>query len=361
MPDLFDYLTWRGDIPMTQVPLGPVDNLILSALVYVHFNNLVPQEPGPSVSLKDAAETYLSLPEDRRGRVRCRQDLELLRALAAAPRFAPLRLTFYQDQFQPENEMQFAAMAVLLGDGSAFLSFRGTDSTLVGWKEDFNMAFMDAVPAQLAALRYVKRFAASFSGRLLLGGHSKGGNLAVYAASQSPAAIRQRVTAVYSNDGPGFTDHVIRSPGYRELLPRIDTYLPQSSVVGMLLEREDPYTVVKSRQIGLLQHDPYTWEVLGGDFVRMQSVTPGSRMTDLAIKRWLARLSPAEREDIVDTVFGLLSAGEASYARELIQPHNLQAVLRSLKNTDAASRRVMAQAIAGLVQTALNTFREGGE
>ena len=152
MSDLFDYLAWRGDIPMSQAPFNPVDGLILSILSYVHFDNLVPPDLRGPISLGKAAETYLALPEGRRGRVRCPSDRKLLAALARCRRFSPLGLAFAQDRFVPEEEMQFAAIAVLLEDGSAFLSFRGTDATLVGWKEDFSMSFLDAVPAQQAAL-----------------------------------------------------------------------------------------------------------------------------------------------------------------------------------------------------------------
>ena len=159
LSDLFDYLAWRGDIPMSQAPFNPVDGLILSILSYVHFENLVPPDLRGPISLGKAAETYLALPEGRRGRVRCPLDRKLLAALARCRRFSPLGLAFAQDRFVPEEEMQFAAIAVLLEDGSAFLSFRGTDATLVGWKEDFSMSFLDAVPAQQAALDYVERFA----------------------------------------------------------------------------------------------------------------------------------------------------------------------------------------------------------
>ena len=168
---------------MDQVPLCPVDALILSALSYVHFEDLIPQGGGASISIGQAAQAYLDAPAAKRGRCRCEDDLKLLRALMEAPRFSALPLSHYEDQFIPEEETQFGALAISLPDGSAFLAFRGTDATLVGWKEDFNMSFMDTVPAQRAAADYAQRFAASFSGPLRLGGHSKGGNLSIFAAA----------------------------------------------------------------------------------------------------------------------------------------------------------------------------------
>ena len=156
MGTIFDYLDWRGDIPFAQVPLNPVDALILSTLAYVHFQDLVPQRPGPGVPLAQAAQAFLSLPESStEDRVRCDNDRKLLRALMDAPRFSGLTLTFHQDIFSPQQETQFAALAIRVSQEETFLAFRGTDSTLVGWKEDFNMSFLDTVPAQQAALDYL--------------------------------------------------------------------------------------------------------------------------------------------------------------------------------------------------------------
>ena len=359
MPDLYDYLTWRGDLPLTQAPLNPVDNLILSNLSYIHFDGLLSPDLHRPKILKQAAEEFFVLPESaQKSRVRIREDLDMLRALAEAPRFAQLELAAYDARFAPEEEMQFAAMAILPGDGSAFLSFRGTDSSMVGWKEDFNMSFLDVVPAQMAALDYVERFSARFSGPLYLGGHSKGGNLAVFAAALSQPKIRDRIRAVYNNDGPGFTDYVLSSPGYQELLTRMHTFVPQSSVIGMLLEHEETYTVVKSRHIGIFQHDPYTWEVLGGDFIRLEEVTAGSRITDRAVKSWVAGLSPQQRGQIVDSVFDLISSNDIDYTEELRQPRNLLAVLRSLKDADKGTRRLLADALGKLVRSTADALQE---
>ena len=258
MGNLLDYLAWRGDLSLEHVPFGAVDALVLSALAYVHFDGLAPSGPEPPVSLGQTAERYLALPAGRRGRCRCERDLELLRALTAAPRFAAMGLTCCADRFVPKEETQFAALTVLPGDGSAFLAFRGTDGTLVGWKEDFNLSFLDLVPAQLAAADYVQDFARGFSGPLWLGGHSKGGNLAVTGAVLCPAKVRDRLRAVYSFDGPGFNPYLLARPGYQELRTRIRSFVPKSSVVGLLLTHEEPHTVVDSDQKGLFQHDLYS-------------------------------------------------------------------------------------------------------
>lgn len=359
MANLFDYLAWRGDIPLSQVPLNSVDSLILSALSYVHFHDLVPASLKQSTSLARAAQSFLELPEkETEDRIRCQNDRVLLQALSRAPRFADLALTFHQDRLEPEQEMQFAALTILLPQNEAFLAFRGTDSTLVGWKEDFNMSFLDVVPAQEAALQYVSHFAASYPGPLILGGHSKGGNLAVFASVMSSPSVRDRIQAVYNNDGPGFAPKVHSAPGYPELITRIHSFVPQSSVVGMLLEHQEPYTVVKSRHIGIFQHDPYSWEVMGGDFIRLDEVSNGSLKTDRAITGWLNELSIQDRELFLDALYDALSSSDARSLDDLAQPKRIYEVLRNLVRLDDTTRSSIVQTLRLLAKSAANVWRE---
>ena len=356
MSDLFDYLAWRGDIPLSQVPFGPVDGLILSTLSYVRFQELVPDSPSLSVPLQQA---FLALPEqEAEDRVRCRHDLPLLKALLSAPRFASLPLTFYQDCLDPEREMQFSALTVLLDTGEALLVFRGTDNTLVGWKEDFNLSFLEVVPAQSAALNYTARLAAARPGPLLLAGHSKGGNLAVFSASLSPPELRDRIGAVYSYDSPGFTQRVLSATGYQELLPRIRSYVPQSSVVGMLLEHEEPYTVVKSRHLGIFQHDPYTWAVRGGSFICLEELSSGSRNLDLTLKNWLAGLTPQDRERFLDSLYQAFEDTQAQELEDLAQPRRLYTLIQGLVQLDEDTRSHILLTLKKLLRAAADVLRE---
>jgi hypothetical protein len=245
----------------------------------------------------------------------------------------------------------------LLPDGMALITYRGTDTTLTGWKEDFNMSFQTCVPAQEKALWYLEAFARVYPDLpLTVAGHSKGGNMAVYAATRCQPELRERVRAVHNHDGPGFQAEILREPGYREVLPKVRTFVPQSSVVGMLLEHEEPYTVVKSRQVSLLQHDPYSWEVLGGDFIRVEEVDENSRHLDATIKTWLAQTSIQERSEFVDAVFELLSLGEVDDLRSVILPKNVLRYLRQLR-TDEKMRTVIAKVFADLFRTALELRR----
>ena len=214
------------------------------------------------------------------------------------------------------------------------------------------MSFQSSVPAQEKALWYLEAFARVHTGPLYLAGHSKGGNLAVYAAARCQPEVRERIEAVHNHDGPGFFSTMLEDLGYREVLPRVRTFVPQSSVVGMLLEHEEPYSVIRSRQLSLLQHDPYSWEVLGGDFVRVEEIDANSRFLDSTIKTWLAQTSLEERNAFVDAVYELLSLGQSDDLRDVILPRNVLRYLRQL-GTDEHLRSVIAREFAELFRTAL--------
>ena len=353
MGTIFDYIRWRGDLTFTQDPVNGVDALIFSALSYICYGGRVQQEPRTPVRLKDAAEEYFAL-EDHESRVRVRNDLDLLHLAAGSVRFGCSRICMYREEFVPEQETQFAAMTFLLDDGSIFLAFRGTDYSLVGWKEDFNMSFRQTVPAQRLAARYTREVAMEYVAPMRLGGHSKGGNLAVFAAARSSPMLQQRILQVYNQDGPGFTQYLMGDPGYLAMVPRIQTCIPQSSVIGMLLEHEEPYTVVRSKTVGLLQHDPYSWEVLGRDFVKVQEITEGSQFVDATIKDWFARMTDRERSQLVDVMFTLLGTGGIDNALDIFQPRNIRTYIKTL-SSDENIRRVLSTEFQSLMEAARRT------
>lgn len=350
MADMFDYLAWRGDLSFSQVPPGPADALIFSALSYIDLGGIVPATPHGWVRLEQAALEFLADPLAHQ-KVRVDQDMELLAAAAATARFRSVGVSNYQDIFIPEEDTQFSAVTFYLDDGSAFLAFRGTDNTLVGWKEDFNMTFLESIPAQRLARKYTADFAAASRAPLYLGGHSKGGNLAIYAAAMSESAVQRRICQVYNHDGPGFMAHILKDPGYLAIVPKIRTYVPQSSVFGLLLDREEPHTVIRSRQLGLMQHDPYTWEVMGAGFVTVEGLTADSRFLDKTFKTWLAGMDAEERNAFFDSVFELLMVDDTSRPRDILRPQNLRSYIQNLKSDDNV-RGIIASELASLLRSA---------
>ena len=308
--NVHDYITWRGDLTFEQFPMCEVDGLVFSLLSYLDYDGIVPTVPNmqrEAPALLTVTKRYLKSKgkgeASSHGLVISNDMIRLLVKASKSKRFGLTRPICYENRLCADEEKQFSATAFSLPTGDLFISFRGTDDTLIGWKENFNMSFMYPIPAQKEALIFLERVATSVKGRIYLGGHSKGGNLAVYAAVKSSPSVNERIVAVYSNDAPGFASEFIASPLYRNMRGRIHTYIPQSSVVGMLLEHEEDYTVVKSGNSGLLQHDAFSWEVVANKFVYLDSISDGSRMIDRKMKEFLSEMTRAERERFVDSLF----------------------------------------------------------
>lgn len=350
MASILDYIRWRGDLKFSQDPLNEVDAVVFSALSYVHYT-LPSEEP---VLLRDAAEAFFAA-GNCESRIRVKNDLELLSLAADSVRFGQCKLLMYRDHFVPEQETQFAAMTFLLDDQTLFIAFRGTDGTLVGWKEDFNMTFQQSVPSQRLALNYVREAALERSEPMYLGGHSKGGNMAVFAASRSSPMIQERILGVYNNDGPGFTKYMMGDPGYLAILDRIHTFIPQSSVIGMLLEHEEPYTIVRSKSVSVWQHDLYSWELLGNKWVTMDAVTQDSIFLDATIKTWFASMSNRERNQLVDSVYALISTTGADRMEDLLQPRNFRTYVK-LISEDESLRKLLSAEFVELFQSARSAF-----
>lgn len=255
--------------------------------------------------------------------------------------------------------MQFAAVTFDLPDGTHYVAFRGTDSTIVGWREDFNMAFESPVPAQSAAVKYLTEAAALTSGPLILGGHSKGGNLAVYAAAHADPMLQSRIRTVYSFDGPGLDDATMASEGYANIARRIRSFVPQQSVVGLLLTYHPEYTVVKSDGIGLLQHDSFTWQVLGTDFIAVTELDVGSQLVDHTVHEWLSKVTPDKRKIFIDTIFDILEATGANTVKELLKdvPGRVPAILKALQKVDFETAKMVVTLWGQFVQIgATNIF-----
>lgn len=353
MSNVFDYLDWRGDITFGNAPLSPVDALILSILPYIRLEGIVPSAlTDDPIRLSDAAERYFSRPVS--GDKSEENHHRLLRRLAASPRFSTLRLLGARKTIDRKEGMQFAALTVLLPGQSLFVSFEGTDDTLVGWKEDFRMSYECPVPAQLQAAEYLREVALCHPlRRIFVGGHSKGGNLAMFAAVFCGEEFRHRIRAVYNNDGPGFCDDTLSSPEYRELRPRIHTFLPESSIVGVLLEHDDNYKIVKSNARGILQHDAYSWQVRGADFEYTAERTAFGKETEEIVDRLMSGMSPERKRLLGEALFTVLESTNqdtvSGIGSNLLQ--SARQILRSYTGLDPELRAVLNESIAALNRT----------
>lgn len=367
MANLLDYLDWRGDLTLDQDPFNEVDNLILAEVSFVDFGGIVPPPGmGQSVPLRTAADAFFArFPEGEKidmGVLVPDAIPDMLRKMAASRRFGDMGLNCFVDWLDAERGEQFAALTVEIGDGRLYLSFRGTDDTLAGWKEDFDLSWLPEVPAQKKAAQYATQVARQYPRRrLLLGGHSKGGNLAVYAGVFCPAAVQRRIDTVWSNDGPGFRDDFADLPQHRRIGERIVSIVPKSSVVGMLLEHEEDYTVVDSDQLGFLQHDGFSWQVMGNHFVTLRQVTKQAHLSDLELRAWVRSMSPEQRGKFVDAMFTVLTASGAATLTDL-KAESFKAVgpmVRAMKDLDKETRDGLLQFMGLLFRSNLRLTLEG--
>lgn len=343
MENIINYLMWRGDLDFVRDPINEVDGLILSILSYNDFEGIVP-EPGSkdTLTLREAAERFKQIKD-----ISHLKDIpfleripDLLHKASETERFGNLELTWFVSQIDDESTKQFAALIFKLHEKLNFISFRGTDDSLAGWKEDLQMSFLEEVQSQKEAVIYTERAIKSLRGNFVLGGHSKGGNLAIYSALNMNELNKSRIIEVYNNDGPGFQMDIVEGEGYRSIVDRVRTFLPESSIVGMLLEHGTDYQVVKSTGLAITQHNPFIWEVMGNKFVPAESLSKKSININTTIRAWISKLSYEERREFVDAMFEVLSETGASSLGELGQEKlgAVDAIIRALKTMDANSK-----------------------
>lgn len=346
MANIIDYTLWRGDLPVGQVPLGEVDALILSYLAYMPMDGIVPGEEGAEpVTLRDAALAMLARSEHEGSPLAysVKDDRRLLAALAQSERFGTMRLCGFVNRVDGEAGEQFSAVTFLPPTGPALIAYRGTDNTVVGWQEDFNMCFESEVPAQRDAAAYAERMAKALEGGLILGGHSKGGNLAAYAELFVSSGVHKRIQAVYNFDGPGFNEEIVASAAFAQRERREKTFVPQSSIVGVLMENDEVMTVVRSDGMGIFQHNPYTWQVMGGKFIALPERTGSSYFADATVKHWLSSLSPEVRRRAIDGIFEVLGASDGRNVADLFEPRKAMGVLRAAGSMDEQTRRAVEE------------------
>ena len=366
--NVLDYLNWRGDLTFAQDGFNEVDNLVLCIISYINFRRverLRSREPAQAMTLGEVC-ALLSEKDEQLGLSNL-DYIPVLRAASETVRFGAVRMYGYECSHDDEREMQFAAVSFLLPDETLFIAFMGTDRSLVGWKEDLNMSYLSAIPAQQRAEAYAEVMAATARRRKIrLGGHSKGGNLAVYSAAKSSGEIQERIVAVHNNDGPGFAWDISETPGHKRIADRIHTILPQTSVVGMLMEHEKRYQVVHSTYDGLYQHDGFSWQVLGTQFVHLDDFSREGKLVDETLSSWADSLNTQQREALADALYSVFTASGAKTLSELTEEKlkSAAAMLKTYKNLDRETRRMVTEAFMlffklGTKNFVLDTQEEG--
>lgn len=309
MANIFDYLDWRGDVPFSVDPFNEADNLILSELAYTKFGSIVPSD-GTEISLQDAFRAFFS--QHTREELLAEKSFTakaplLMEGMLSGSRFRDLTISRYVDEFDQQEGLQLSAVTFALPIGCRYIAFRGTDGTLVGWKEDFDISFLPETAGQKRAVQYLNQVGACSKEALIVGGHSKGGNLAIYASAFCNPDIQDRILIVFSNDGPGFRQEIIDSEGYSRIVGKTIQIVPDTSVIGQLLSSLSPRRVIKSSASGILQHDGFTWQVQRNHFEEAPMSSSGE-LIGQTLGGWLEQMDDKTRESFTDTVFSLFES-----------------------------------------------------
>lgn len=362
MGTVIDYLKAYGDFTFQEKPFTEVDSLALCQLSYLKFDGMVPgvREDKKPVTLEELAlrEDFDRLFADERFE---KQNRALVAGMLGGKRFRQLRLNSYINIVEKEWETQFAAVTFLLDDGTVYVAYRGTDETIVGWKEDFNMAFCAPVPGQEYSVSYLNMVTKQIRRPFYVGGHSKGGNLAVYSAMNCYPEVRERIIRIYSLDGPGFRPEVLEKGKYDLIAERVTKILPQSSLVGMLFESDMRFQVVESKTFGLAQHDPFTWRVEQDHLVRADGIYQGRKRMDNTLNQWILSLDEEQLKVFVDTLYQVISASRADNLIDLTAEWkvSMNRIVAALKEVDDQTAQVLRKVIRSLFDiAAANRKRE---
>lgn len=347
---IFDYLDQVAYDSIYDTPFNELDLLMLTEITYLPFDQIVSDQMSPDCTCRlfEAAE---KVPQDLSMLV-TKNRLKLLEKTASSTRFKNIKLMGYVNDIDPDVQKQFAAMIFKIKPDSYVLTFRGTDDSIIGWKEDFHMTYMDQVPAQKTAVNYLRKAMDALPGQFILTGHSKGGNLASYAASQIEPEYQERIQSIYSYDAPGLNHSVITSQGYQTISDKIKRYIPQGSIVGMMLETPKQAQIVKSTAIGgLAQHDTFSWQISDQTFVLLDNLNPDSLQVDKTLQNWVDSVSDEELKDFFDLFFGLILDAGISSINDLTKLENFNKILAVFENANALTdqEREMLSRLAKLL------------
>lgn len=316
--NIITYSSEYAGTDFERLPFNEVDSLIFCQLSYLNYAPFVKglKENDRAVSFSDI---YYSerLDELFEGYWYKDENRELFKNVALSGRYGKIKINYYENVNEEKTDTQFSAVTFMISPDETYIAYRGTDASLIGWKEDLKLAYSKPINAQKLAAAYLMDIAALLCGKLYTGGHSKGGNLAVYAAMNADASVRDRIINIFDHDGPGFRPELLAGGSYNDIKKKIKKYIPRSSVVGIILEDEMDYEVIDCWSVGTLQHNTYTWKSENGAFIRAKEMTDQKKLRDAALNEWILSLSESEIDTFIDTFYEIITATDAKNVFEL--------------------------------------------
>lgn len=351
MGNIMDYISWRGDLSFEQSQFNEVDNLILACFSYVNLDGISAVTKQKGIGLKKLTKEFMKLhtmKELEADKSFIRLAPFMMMKMAKSVRFGKCVVRNYVNDIVTEAEQQFAAMEIVLEDGTSYVSFRGTDDTIIGWKEDFNLS-TGVVPAQKRAIEYLQKISEHTDGMLRVGGHSKGGNLAIYGSVMCKSA-HEKILEIYSNDGPGFSREFQELPEMKEMMPKIIRIIPEYSIIGTLLEHEKEPVIVASSSKGLLQHDGFSWEVQGPALVRRDSLNKTALRFIEILHKWIDGMDTEQKRLLIEDLFATLQASGYENLSE-VQSGGLKSLAAMVKRVEKfapESREMMMELLIAI-------------
>ncbi len=362
MANILDYMDWRGDITFTKDKFNEIDGLILTQFAYVPFNGIIKSGVENAITVEQAVNTYMDTVIDDESQhtalmISCNQ---ILRKMAVSERFRNLKVIDYVEKYDSVTSKQFGAVTFILDSGTAFVAYRGTDDTIAGWEEDFKLCYMTPVASQVEAAKYLTRSMEELPCRMYIGGHSKGGNLSVYAAMSMEDKYRSRIIKVLNYDGPGFLQYIVNGTEYKRIVNKVRSYMPQGSIVGMIMYHDEEQDVVMSSQKGFQQHAALSWQVLGKDFVMLKQFKKGSLIFNQACKKWVNEISVKEREDFIDIVFQILRASESDTISGITSelPKAINRIVKSYSGLDKTTKKMIKSTAGQMIKLSTKALSE---
>ena len=365
MKNMLDYIKEFGHVSFEERAFSEIDALVLTELEYLPLEKVVPSDENGEdfVTVKEIAEYMQEHKQelfDENPMMITEERHEVSQVIADAPRFQSLKFFGVVSVWDKDTTKQFAAVTVEVEPSVRLVVFRGTDDTLIGWKEDFLMTYSPLVAAQTDAKEYLAKQASLWDGDLMISGHSKGGNLAIYAAATQVEDVQLRIVDIFCFDSPGLYRSVLETKGYQNIVPLAMRYIPQDSLVGLMLESEVPYVIVKSNATGAMQHSAMTWEIEDGQFIKMEKLTKNSQLNDQTFKKWTESVSDEELELFWNVFFELLFSVGIDTVNDLYGEfmHYVQEFLKAAGNMDEEKRELLTRIALLLVSTRFEVWKD---
>ena len=356
MANINDYLLWRGDVPIdSKTAFNEIDSMILARFSYLLFDRINMEKKETIKSISDKMKDF------ENEEFRYNGDKELITKLGLSDRFKDMEVTDFVETNVKEAEKQFGAITVHISNKEMYISYIGTDSTIFGWKEDFNMSFMDYVPCQIEGKEYLEKIAKKYPRKKIrIGGHSKGGNVAIYSAIMSNLKIQDRIIKVYNYDGPGFNSKIVEQFKDAPILKKIETYLPQDSVIGRIMEHKEKCEIVQSNEKGIYQHDIFSWEVLRDDLIKLESLTETSDVIKNTLTDWLLNTTIEQRKAFLDAIFEMFYATDADTFGDISKnlKNNLKKIYKTYKSITEEQKKTISEMIKLFIKVYLSVENE---